>query len=102
MAWATIAVLVAFRRFRHLAAYLVIVLAAACSSQVMTLQIGRMRPAGIQILGPGRYSQPSPPVAALALALAGSCTRWCPPAVAEPGKWAAAIVIAPSAPPGCT
>ena len=96
VAWATIAVLVAFRRFRHLAAYLVIVLAAALLISVMTLQIGRMRPAGIQILGPWQgYSQPSRPVATLALALAGvlytlvPAGRW-----RNRGKWAAAIVIA--------
>ena len=96
VAWGTIAVLVAFRRFRHLAAYLVIVLAAALLISVMTLQIGRMRPAGIQILGPWQgYSQPSRPVATLALALAGvlytlvPAGRW-----RNRGKWAAAIVIA--------
>ncbi|HET9974001.1 MAG TPA: hypothetical protein VFQ68_37610, partial [Streptosporangiaceae bacterium] len=62
----TIAALIAFRRFRHLAAYLVIILAAALLLSAITLEIGRMRPSGIQILGPWQgYSQPSRPVATL-------------------------------------
>ena len=94
--WATIAVLVAFRRFRHLAAYLVIILAAVLLVSVMTLEIGRMRPAGIGILGPWRgYAQPSRPVVTLALALIGvlytlvPAGRW-----RNRGKWAAAAILA--------
>jgi cytosine/uracil/thiamine/allantoin permease len=72
VAWGTIAVLVAFRRFQHLAAYLVIVLATALLISAMTLEIGRMRPVGIGILGPWQgYAQPSRPVATLVLALVG-------------------------------
>ena len=96
LAFSTIAVLVVWRRFRHLAAYLVIVLAAILLVSAMTLQIGRMRPAGIQILGPWQgYSQPSRPVAVLVLALVGvlytlvPAGRW-----RNRGKWAAAIIIA--------
>ena len=92
----TIAVLVAFRRFQHLAAYLVIVLAAVLLLSAVTPDIGRMRPTGIQILGPWQgYSQPSRPVAALALALVGvlytlvPAGRW-----RNRGKWAAAIIVA--------
>jgi tRNA A-37 threonylcarbamoyl transferase component Bud32 len=95
-AWGTIAVLVAFRRFRHLAAYLAVTLAAALLLSAMTVEIGRMRPAGIEILGPWQgYSQPSRPVAALALVLIGvlytlvPAGRW-----RNRGKWAAAIVLA--------
>ena len=95
-AWGTIAVLVAFRRFRHLAAYLAVTLAAALLLSAMTLEIGRMRPAGIEILGPWQgYSQPSRPVGVLALALIGvlytlvPAGRW-----RNLGKWAAAIVLA--------
>src|SRR5438045_1079089 len=62
-------VLVAFRRFRHLAAYVVIVPAAALLFSAVMQEIGRMRPAGIQILGPWQgYAQPSRPVALLTLA----------------------------------
>jgi len=95
-AWGTIVVLVAFRRFRHLAAYLAVTLAAALLLSAMTAEIGRMRPAGIEILGPWQgYSQPSRPVGALALALIGvlytlvPAGRW-----RNRGKWAAAIVLA--------
>jgi tRNA A-37 threonylcarbamoyl transferase component Bud32 len=92
----TMAVLVAFRRFRHLAAYLVIVPAAALLLSAMMLEIGRMRPVGIQILGPWQgYAQPSRPVALLTLVLIGilytlvPAGRW-----RNRGKWAAAVVIA--------
>jgi tRNA A-37 threonylcarbamoyl transferase component Bud32 len=96
LAWGTIAVLVAFRRFRHLAAYLVVFLASALLVSAMMLGIGRMRPTGIVILGPWQgYAQPSRPVAVLALALVGvlytlvSAGRW-----RNRGKWAAAIIVA--------
>ena len=95
MAWGTIAVLVAFRRFRHLAAYLVIVLGAALLLSAMTQEIGRMRPVGITILGPWQgYAQPSRPVATLTLALTGvlytlvPAGRW-----RNRGRWVAAVVI---------
>jgi tRNA A-37 threonylcarbamoyl transferase component Bud32 len=94
--WGTIAVLVAFRRFRHLAAYLAVTLAAALLLSAMTLETGRMRPAGIEILGPWQgYSQPSRLVATLALGLVGMlymlvpAGRW-----RNRGKWLAAIVLA--------
>jgi tRNA A-37 threonylcarbamoyl transferase component Bud32 len=68
----TIAVLAGWRKFRHLAAYLVIFLAVSLLTSALVLLIGRMRPAGIAILGWwDGYSQPSRPVALLALALAG-------------------------------
>ena len=101
----TIAVLVGFRRFRHLAAYLVIVLAAVLLLSAVTPDIGRMRPAGIQILGPWQgYSQPSRPVAALALALVGVLyTLDAGRAVAEPGQVDGRDHRRrPCAPPGCT
>ncbi len=96
LALCAIVVLVVFRRFGHLAAYLLIGLAAILLISAMILEIGRMRPAGIQILGPWQsYSQPSRPVAVLTLALVGAlytlvpAGRW-----RNRGKWAAAIIIA--------
>jgi tRNA A-37 threonylcarbamoyl transferase component Bud32/membrane-associated phospholipid phosphatase len=96
LAFGTIAVLAAYRRFQHLAAYLVIFLAAVLLLSAMTLEIGRMRPAGIEILGPWRgYAQPSQPVATLTLALVGvlytlmPAGRW-----RNRGKWAAGIILA--------
>jgi tRNA A-37 threonylcarbamoyl transferase component Bud32/membrane-associated phospholipid phosphatase len=95
LAWGTIAVLVAFRRFRHLAAYLAVFLAIGLLASAAVLEIGRMRPAGIPILGPWQgYSQPSRPVAMLALALVGAlytlvpAGRW-----RNRAKWAAAAVL---------
>ena len=96
LAFGTIAVLVAYRRFRHLAAYLVIFLAAVLLLSAMTLEIGRMRPTGIEILGPWQgYAQPSQPVATLTLALVGvlymlmPAGRW-----RNRGEWAAGIILA--------
>jgi len=96
LAFGTIAVLAAYRRFQHLAAYLVIFLAAVLLVSAMRLEIGRMRPAGIQILGPWQgYAQPSQPVATLTLALAGvlytllPAGRW-----RNRGKRAAGIILA--------
>ena len=92
----TVATLVSYRHFRHLAAYLVIFLAAALMLTAVTLAIGRMRPAGIVILGPWQgYSQPSRPVATLALALMGvlytlvPAGRW-----RNRGKSVAAVLLA--------
>jgi tRNA A-37 threonylcarbamoyl transferase component Bud32 len=92
----TMAALVAFRRFRHLAAYVVIVPAAALLFSAVMQEIGRMRPAGIQILGPWQgYAQPSRPVTLLTLALVGVLYTLVPAGRARNrGKWAAAIVIA--------
>jgi len=95
VAWTTIAVLAGFRRFRHLAVYLLVFLAAGLLVSAMMLELGRMRPAGIEILGPWLgYSQPSRPVAMLALALVGAlytlvpAGRW-----RNRGKWAVAVIL---------
>ena len=95
VAWATIAVLAGFRRFRHLAVYLIVFLAAGLLVSTMMLELGRMRPAGIEILGPWQgYSQPSRPLAMLALALVGAlytlvpAGRW-----RNRGKWALAVIL---------
>ncbi len=83
IAWGTIATLLAFRRFRHLAVYLVIYLAVATAAAAASGQLGRMRPAGITILGPWQgYAEPSRPVAALALVLAGAVYTLLPE-----GRW---------------
>ncbi|HEX5300085.1 MAG TPA: RIO1 family regulatory kinase/ATPase [Streptosporangiaceae bacterium] len=92
----TIAVLVAFRRFQHLAAYLVIVLAEALLMSAVTLEIGRMRPSGLPVLGPWQgYSQPSRPVAVLTLALVGVLYTLVPAGRRRnQGKWVAALIAA--------
>ncbi len=68
----TFAVLAVVRRYRHLACYLLIFLGAWLLVTAMTVEVGRMRPTGVQILGPWQgYAQPSRPVALLTLALIG-------------------------------
>jgi tRNA A-37 threonylcarbamoyl transferase component Bud32 len=93
--WATILVLVAFRRFQHLAAYLIIVLAVAVLTSSLIAQVGRMRPAGVEILGRWNgYSHPSAPLAALALVLAGVTYTLLPAgAWRRRGRWAAGAVL---------
>jgi tRNA A-37 threonylcarbamoyl transferase component Bud32/membrane-associated phospholipid phosphatase len=83
VAWATIAVLLGFRRFQHLAAYLLFVLGGSLVTSMLPFTIGRMRPADIEILGRWHgYSYPSEPVAELALVLAGiTCT------MVPKGRW---------------
>jgi len=73
----------------------VVFLAIGLLASAMALAIGRMRPAGIQILGPWQgYSQPSRPVAMLTLALVGAlytlvpAGRW-----RNRGKWVAAAIL---------
>ena len=90
--WATILVLVAVRRFQHLAAYVVIGLAGSLLTTSVISGVGRMRPAGVDILGAWNgYSHPSQPIAGLALVLAGvtytllPAGRW-----RRRGRWAAA------------
>ena len=96
VAWGTIAVLLGFRRFRHLAAYLGVYLGVSLLVSAMVLEIGRMRPAGIPILGHWNgYAQPAQPVAILALVIAGVLYTLVP---AGPwrrrGRWAAAVILA--------
>ena len=95
LALGTIAALIALRRFRHLAAYLVVFLAAELLVSTMALEIGRMRPAGVVILGHwAGYAQPSVPVATLALVLVGvlytlvPAGRW-----RNRAKWVAAVIL---------
>ena len=83
VAWATIAVLVAFRRFQHLAAYLVVVLAGSLLTSTLVIAVGRMRPAGVDIAGRWNgYAHPAAPVAQLALVLAGAVYALLPA-----GRW---------------
>lgn len=70
--WATIAVLVAFRRFRFLGALLLAVFLAEWGAQAMNFAIQRPRP-DVEILGSWQgFSHPSRPVAALAVTLLGA------------------------------
>ena len=73
VAWSTIAFLLAFRRFQHLAAYLAVVLAGSLIMSAAILAVGRMRPVGTEILGRwSGYAHPSQRLGLLALSLAGA------------------------------
>jgi tRNA A-37 threonylcarbamoyl transferase component Bud32/membrane-associated phospholipid phosphatase len=96
IAWATIAVLVAFRRFQHLAAYLVIELAGSVLTSSLIGRVGRMRPAGVDVIGRWNgYSHPSEPLALLALVLAGVTYTLLPAgAWRRRGRWVAGAALA--------
>jgi tRNA A-37 threonylcarbamoyl transferase component Bud32 len=70
VAWATLLVLAAFRRFQELLAVLAVLLVVPVATAWVAALLGRMRPAGIEVLGSWEgYAHPSLPVADLALVL---------------------------------
>lgn len=72
LAWGTIVLLLVVRRFRHLLVYFAIALVVAVVAAGVSEGLGRMRPTDVTILGSwDGYSQPSGPVAGLAVVLAG-------------------------------
>ncbi len=82
-AWATIAVLIACKRFQHLVAYLAALLAVSVVETVVAVHIARIRPAGIAILAPwSGYAHPSRPVAGLSVVLVGAVYT-----LAPAGRW---------------
>ena len=95
LAWSTAVVLLVFRRFVHLAAYVVVVLGGSLLASLIADELARIRPAGVDILGPwDGYADPSRPVAGLTLVLAGAvyslvpAGRW-----RRRATWAAAGVL---------
>jgi tRNA A-37 threonylcarbamoyl transferase component Bud32/membrane-associated phospholipid phosphatase len=67
--WTTLIVLVVARRFQHLFAALAVFLLVSLLNGLLAMALGRMRPAGIEILGSwDGYAHPSLPVAGIALA----------------------------------
>ena len=71
--WTTIAVLVITRRVRHLLGYLALFLIVVLTSDSLALLQGRMRPAGLEIIGSwSGYANPSTPVAVLAAVAVGA------------------------------
>jgi tRNA A-37 threonylcarbamoyl transferase component Bud32 len=67
--WTTLIVLVVVRRFQHLFAALAVFLLVSLLNGLLAMALGRMRPAGIEILGSwDGYAHPSLPVAGIALA----------------------------------
>ena len=69
---ATFAVLVVFRRWRHLVVFVASVVALRVLVSALTLVFGRIRPPGVEILGEWQgYAHPSRPIASLAVVLGG-------------------------------
>ena len=70
--WATILVLLAFKRFRHLCVFLGAILAGGFVTSIIATTFSRARPVGVEILGSWEGSSiPSRPVAAMAATLVG-------------------------------
>jgi tRNA A-37 threonylcarbamoyl transferase component Bud32/membrane-associated phospholipid phosphatase len=70
--WGTIAVLVVFRRWRHLFTFLGAIIAVEVLTYQLSQGLGRPRPVGIRILaGWQGFSMPSRPVASFAVTLVG-------------------------------
>ena len=93
--WGTIAVLLGFRRWRHLFVFLGSLLAAEIVGYWISTLLARSRPLGITILAPWEgYSMPSRPLVGLAASLVGIIY-----ALAVPGrpreiaKWIVGAVI---------
>ena len=95
LAWGTIAMLLVVRRFRHLLVYLAVALFVAVVAAGVAQGLGRMRPTDVTILAAwDGYSQPSRPVAALAVVLAGVVYTLIPRGRWRPrGVWIALAVI---------
>jgi tRNA A-37 threonylcarbamoyl transferase component Bud32/membrane-associated phospholipid phosphatase len=96
MAWATMAVLLLWRRFQHLIAYLVALLAASLVELIVGANLARMRPTGVAILGNWQgYANPSRPVSGLAVVLAGVVFALAPAGVwRRRAGWLAAGLLA--------
>lgn len=94
--WGTVLALLAFRRFRHLVVFLGVSLVVETLSSTLSLELGRLRPVGIEIIGGWNgYSFPSAPVVALGLSLMGVLYTLVPAGRWRNGaKWAAGVPIA--------
>jgi tRNA A-37 threonylcarbamoyl transferase component Bud32 len=95
VAWTTLIVLVAVRRFQHLLVVLAVLLVVPVVDEFVSLWLGRMRPAGVAIVGSwSGYAHPSRPVSLVALGLTAMLLtltpagRW-----RRRGVWAAGAVV---------
>ncbi|MGB8649766.1 MAG: RIO1 family regulatory kinase/ATPase [Mycobacteriales bacterium] len=85
--WGTLVVLVVTRRLHHVLTYLVVVLLTFLLVTLLAVAQGRMRPAGVEILGDWTgYAHPAVPVALLALVLVGVRSTLLPA-----GRWRARV-----------
>src|SRR5687767_9481216 len=93
--WGTIAVLIGFRRWRHLFVFLGSVVFIEFVAYQLSIFFGRHRPLGVRIIGDWEgFSMPSRPVAGLAVTLIGMAYALVVSGRARSvAKWAAGIVI---------
>ncbi len=93
LAWSTLVVLLVVRRFQHLFATLVLLLVVPVAVAVTRVSLGRMRPAGVDIVASWNgYSYPSRPVTEIALVLTIGAL-----VLAPPGVWRRRVVPAAGA-----
>ncbi len=70
--WGTIAMLIVFRRWRHLLVFVASLMVLELAAYQVSLLVGLPRPVGVTILAPWTgYSLPARPVASLAITLLG-------------------------------
>ena len=94
VAWLTLAVLLVYRRWRHLVVYLVVTLVTTLVVAGGALVMGRPRPTDVVILGDWEgYAFPSPPVAATCLVLVAVLCVLVPPGVARTRGALVAVVV---------
>jgi hypothetical protein len=91
----TLVALVGLRRWRHLLAFLGSVVVVELATYQASLLIASPRPLGVRIIGPWEgFSEPSAPVAALAVTLVGMAYSLLPAGrVRSWGKWAAGVTL---------
>ena len=96
MRWGTVLALLALRRFRHLVVFLGVSLVVETLSSTLSLQVGRLRPVGVDIAWHwDGYAFPSAPVVALGVSLMGVLYTLVPAGHwRNLAKWAAGIPIA--------
>ena len=76
---ASLVVLVFFRRWRHLFAWIVAMFFVSNGTALQSALLHRPRPIGVEIIGSWEgFAMPSRPVAVLTVVLLGLCTRSCP------------------------
>ena len=94
--WGTLAVLLAVRRVHHLVTYLALLLVTSLLGTVLGLLQGRMRPAGVEVVGAwDGYPHPSLPLLLLGVCLVGAVRTLLPEGKWRArATWAAAAVLA--------
>jgi membrane-associated phospholipid phosphatase len=93
--WATVAVLLVFRRFRHLFVFFGATLVTIVVVAVLTWAFARPRPYGVVILGDWTgFAHPSRPVAVLTATLMSMLYSLAPQGrIRQAGKWAIGVVV---------